>query len=79
LRLGLSRNERDVWGGQEGFARAGVGRESCPDCIERGALRAHDGKPVSIALVASCETCGGTGGVRRRDIDPYMTPGALFG
>lgn len=69
-----------MWGGQEGFARgAGVGHESCPDCIERDALHAKDGRPVSLALVAGCETCGGTGQVARKAIDPYMTPAAAYG
>lgn len=69
-----------MWGGQEGFARgAAVGWESCPDCLERGALRAHDGRPVSLALVAGCETCGGSGSVKRKALDPYMTPAAVYG
>lgn len=74
LRRETSRDERSVWGGAEGFARgAAVGYESCPDCIERDALHAKDGRPVSLALVAGCETCAGTGSIHRRPIDPYMT------
>ncbi len=70
----MSRDERDVWDGTEGFARGWrVGYASCPDCIERDALQARNGAPIQ-RLVASCESCKGTGSVTRKARDPYMTP-----
>lgn len=83
LRRGLSRSERDVWDGTEGFADGeAASYHDCPDCIERDALKLTFARGKSNAIqekVASCETCGGTGSVRRSPVDPYKTPIAIHG